>query len=174
MIMLEPLPSRNVARFMLPLADVMTVLFSLFLLLPHLEHAAELSAGAAPRSGEYWDAEQQQIIREELDRLRQFARLEARQRVLLIVLNIDNDTGNLYFYEDGNYVRVDSAAAVDRMVERHLALAAATARELHYKLVEPRPVDPDQKRRPKFGDLRNYEEWFRKWKSRQVHYEIVG
>ncbi|MCI0356441.1 MAG: hypothetical protein L0099_15605, partial [Acidobacteria bacterium] len=99
--MLEPLPSRSVTRFLLPLADVMTLLFAIFLLLPHLEQQPGVQAGEVASPGSLWTAGEQRQVREELSRLRRVTELPVSQRLHFVVLNIDGKTGDLTLQEAG-------------------------------------------------------------------------
>src|SRR5687768_8985054 len=92
--MLEPLPARSIARFLLPLADIMALLFSLFLLLPHLEqHPGQRSADAI-EPGSYWSPAEQSQVRDELSRLRRLNQAPVGQRIHLVIFQIEGD-GNL-------------------------------------------------------------------------------
>ena len=104
--MLEPLPSRSVARYLLPMTDIMAVLFSFFLLLPHLEQAAGRTTAPAIRAGSLWSGEEQEQAQEELQRLRRLARQPAHQRLFPVVLDSDGDNGDLLLSEAGQTQRI--------------------------------------------------------------------
>lgn len=169
--MLEPLPSRSVARYLLPMTDIMAVLFSFFLLLPHLEQPAGRASTLSPearRAGSLWSNEEQEQAHEELERLRRLARQPAHQRLFLVVLDIDGENGDLLFNEGGQTQRIARQPEVDTMVQQHLAAARAGGRELYYILRASRPqfqIHPD------YADEARYRQWFAKWK---VPFEMPG
>lgn len=163
--MLDPLPSRNVARFMLPLADVMTVLFSLFLLLPHLERKPEATAASTKSSA---NADQQQRLRDELERLRRVSQVPAHRRLYLVSLAIDVPTGQLVRQEGGQEKRYGSQEDIDAMVQEDQGAAKAADRELFYVLHYPSLRETGA---ATIKQLLNYRSWFNKWR---VPFEITG
>jgi hypothetical protein len=169
--MLEPLPSRNVTRFLLPLADVMALLFSLFLLLPHLEQQPGRLTAQAVQPGSYWAPDEQRHVREELDRLRRLVQLPANERLYLVVLDIDGHTGNLLVPGGSKADTLTIQEDVDRMVAKHLGAARAGDKELLYILRLP-PHDRDKVRSsPSYQQLEQFRQWFTKW---NVSYQIPG
>ncbi len=165
--MLEPLPSRNVTRFLLPLADVMTLLFAIFLLLPHLEQQPGVQAGEQASPGSLWTAGEQRQVREELSRLRRVTELPASQRLHFVVLNIDGRTGDLVLQEGGKELSFSGQQAIDPVIQKHQEAARAAGRELFYVVQLPR----DWKFHPDLNDQERYRQWFSKWK---VSYQIPG
>jgi hypothetical protein len=165
--MLEPLPSRSVTRFLLPLADVMTLLFAIFLLLPHLEQQPGVQAGEAASPGSLWTAVEQRQAREELVRLRRLSELPASQRLQWVVLHIDNRTGGLVLQDAGRELVLNGQPEVQAMVERHLAAARAGNKELVYVLQLPRTGVGFLT----YPDLLAYRKWFQDLK---VNYDIPG
>ena len=61
------LPKRSVTRFFIPLIDVLTLLFCIFLLMPMVKSASEAAAGSPEPSIAPMNAEE----RQELEQLRQ-------------------------------------------------------------------------------------------------------
>jgi hypothetical protein len=166
--MLEPLPTRSITRFLLPLADVMALLFSLFLLLPHLQqHPGRLTAPAI-RAGSYWTPDEQERVREELVRLHRLTQLPVNQRLSIVVLDIDGDTGDLLLQQGLQQVRV-TGTMVDDVIQKHLAAARSAEKELFYLLRVPQPGPEGTKPHPDLRDERRYREWFGKAK---VDYRI--
>ncbi len=166
--MLEPLPSRSVARFLLPMTDIMALLFSLFLLLPHLEQPTGRTPSPDLTPGNIWSPQEQQQVQEELARLRRLTRLPAHQRLLLVVLDIDGATGDLLLQEGGKTKRLAQQGDMDDMVPQHLDAARAGGRELYYVL---RSGHPSFQVHPTYADEQRYRDWFGKWK---IAYEITG
>jgi hypothetical protein len=166
--MLEPLPARSVARFMLPLADVMTVLFSLFLLLPHLEQRGTTRTGTGAKTG-IWTAEEQLQAREELTRFRRLQQTPTSQRLMIVVLTIDGQNGNLWLQDGSQQTALTNARDVDGLIQRHLEAARAVNKELLYLLQAPAPGQV--RRHPTLGDEANYRQWFG---QRKVQYQVTG
>jgi hypothetical protein len=166
--MLEPLPARSVARFMLPLADVMTVLFSLFLLLPHLEQKGPGRESAASKAG-LMTAEEQWQAREELTRYRRVLQTPTSQRLMVVVLTIDGQNGSLMLNEGARQTPLQNAGDVGRLVQIHLDAARASSKELFYVLQAPPPGQV--RRHPTLGDEANYRAWFSQHK---VQYQVTG
>src|ERR1700736_3260768 len=99
------LPRRSVTRFFIPLIDVMTLLFCIFLLLPIVKptdpatgaEGTSLAGATGPLTpGERQDLEslrrEIERNRREIDRLRQ-EKSDTLQRLAIRVLEIDADTG---------------------------------------------------------------------------------
>jgi hypothetical protein len=168
--MLEPLPGRSVARFMLPLADVMTVLFSLFLLLPHLEQRGGRSAGAA-KTGGIWTPEEQFQARDELARHRRLAELPTGARLHVIVMMIDEETGHLLLHEGARTVSIKNVEELKAIVVGHGTLFPAEKRLLYIVQIPPVPPGRLQRRHPSESDFQNYAEWFA---ACRVEYQVSG
>jgi hypothetical protein len=166
--MLEPLPSRNVTRFLLPLADVMALLFSLFLLLPHLEQQPGRLTAQAVQPGSFWTPDEQRDVREELSRLRRLVQLPANERLYLVALDIDGTTGNLLIPGGSKTDTLATQEDIDRLVEKHLGAAKAGEKELLYLLRLP---PPDQFGALSYRHLDRFSKWFSKW---NVSYQIPG
>jgi hypothetical protein len=165
------LPQRSVTRFFIPLIDVLTLLFCIFLLMPMIKTPGEEpiprpagpdvigdAAGAEKRSDSAGPEEKPKNDldkeREELKRL-QHERIEAlQQRLALRVLEIDADTGKLYYHEPEQRVELTSEADAHALIARHRR--EAVGRELYYLILYPRRVTgyPEQKQ------IQQYERWF--------------
>jgi hypothetical protein len=138
--MLEPLPSRSVARFMIPLADVMTVLFSLFLVMPQLERLPEEADVEDVADKSNWTVDDQQKIRQELARYRQDLE-QARNRTQrpiseqyhTIVLEIDTVTGELLFPQGTRVDRLKDEETIERRIRQQSA-ARGGGKEMLYIL----------------------------------------
>ena len=169
------MPRRSVTRFFIPLIDVLTLLFCIFLLMPMMKGPGEETtarASGAELAGEGAGPEQRTDIaglqrdadgkpksdldkeREELNRL-QRERIETlQQRLALRVLEIDADTGKLFYHEPEQRVELTSEADAHALIARHRR--EAVGRELYYLILYPRRVTgyPEQKQ------IRRYERWF--------------
>jgi hypothetical protein len=162
------LPRRSVTRFFIPLIDVLTLLFCIFLLLPLIKGGTQEgdtggSASANPPAptptlpesalDEQASRDRMRRERDELEQLRK-AKIETLQNRLYIrVLEIDPDNGNLVYHEDNARWEIASEADMQRLTER-LRRAAGT-RELYYLVLYPRRVTGFPERR----QIQQYERW---------------
>ncbi len=140
------MPSRSITRFFIPMIDVLTLLFCIYLLMPIASaedgedpadraeaerRLRELEAAAGAKAGPL-DAK----LRDELERLRK-ERIEAlRQRLSLRVLEVDGKTGDL-FYRDPDPVPIGGPADARKLISRDRE-AVGPARELYYVILAPR------------------------------------
>ena len=155
------LPRRSVTRFFIPLIDVLTLLFCIFLLLPLVGDSHQLDAGqpgAAPRAPEApTPASLAKLVerqREELQRL-QREKVETLQRRLDIrVLEIDADTGKLYVQDPKGPVEIVNQAQARALIDRDRR--DADGRELYYLFLFPRRITgyPEQRQ------IQRYDRWF--------------
>ena len=102
------LPRRSVTRFFIPLIDVLTLLFCIFLLMPLIKptdeeaNAAEGSDAAAsrqtktPRKVSERSAERE---REDLAQSRKERIKRLQENLFMRVLEIDADTGKLFYHD---------------------------------------------------------------------------
>ncbi len=118
------MPKRSVTRFFIPLIDVLTLLFCIFLLMPMVKSAGEAAEETQPPADEPMMADERQELEQlrrerkawlEWNRLQEEVRLLAAKRreafeqsLFLRVLEI-GDEGKLFFY--------DSSLEKDRRVE---------------------------------------------------------
>lgn len=164
------LPRRSVTRFFIPLIDVLTLLFCIFLLLPLIKGGApegDSSGGSsmpvtsAPPANsvpervldEQASRDRVRREREELDELRK-AKIETLQNRLFIrVLEIDPDNGNLVYHEGNDRWEIASEADLQNLVGRQRR--AAGPRELYFLLLYPRRLTGFPERR----QVQQYERW---------------
>jgi hypothetical protein len=108
------LPKRSVTRFFIPLIDVLTLLFCIFLLMPMVKSASEADSGSPEPSIAPMNAEERQELeqlrqekkawlewnrlQEELKLLNAKVREALEQGMFLRVLEI-GDEGKLFFYD---------------------------------------------------------------------------
>src|SRR5579885_835387 len=100
------MPRRSVTRFFIPLIDVLTLLFCIFLLMPLVKAPAETPEDGRPTTdgGERPGQESAkgrddtpEKLRAELEELRQAKKEVLQQRLAVRVLEIDPRTGRLYY-----------------------------------------------------------------------------
>jgi hypothetical protein len=157
------MPRRSVTRFFIPLIDVLTLLFCIFLLMPLVKAPAEAGdegradgdrAGpdsAGPRSDTPED------VRAELEQLRREKMQVLQQRLAVRVLEIDRDTGKLY-YHDPERAEVSSEADAQALIQRDRRAIGEGKRELYYEILYPRDVASPY---PLREQRQKYDEWFK-------------
>jgi hypothetical protein len=162
--MLE-MPRRSVTRFFIPLIDVLTLLFCVFLVMP-LAKSSNEDAGPS-------DADEVKKLHAELDRLRGLgayepekmrreledlrkAKVDAIQdRIMPYIIEINNEDGELYVQRSDGPTKVDRDEA-QRMIQEDKGKygdKAAIVYVLQYPRQRPR-------KHPTFADLDRYKEWF--------------
>jgi hypothetical protein len=156
------LPRRSVTRFFIPLIDVLTLLFCIFLLMPMVA-PAEGEAGAPADVQKKRDADRrpdgEQLtpeVRRELQRLHEEKMKELEQRLLIRVLEIDPATGKLYV-NDPERIEVRNAEDARELIERDGRGRGGDNREVYYLILYPRDRKspyPLREQREKF------EHWF--------------
>ena len=178
------MPRRSVTRFFIPLIDVLTLMFCIYLLMPVMKPSAGAEAGEAAggRPGAGLSAEERRELDrlrrerrawEDLDRLKrerdavleQLAKLQRekidtlQQQLAIRVLQIGEE-GQLYFYDarrpKERRVEVTAANVRDFIRERQQETAG---KELYLLILYPRvasgvPVYPLQSQREQ------YDRWF--------------
>jgi hypothetical protein len=170
------LPRRSVTRFFIPLIDVLTLLFCIFLLMPLVKATGDAQPPAAPASATdagrlpserpegNRPAHDSAVLareREELERLRKereqlrYEKIETlQQRLFLRVLEIDAETGKLYYHEPDQRLEIANQADARVLIDRHRREAGG--RELYYLFLFPRRLTgyPQEKQ------VQQYERWF--------------
>ncbi len=159
------LPRRSVTRFFIPLIDVLTLLFCIFLLMPLVKNPDDGAPdGAKPGETPAVSPETAGLSAEELARRLQEARRELerlrkekievlQQRLAIQVVEIDATTGKLYYY-DPDRVEITSAADAQKLIERRQR--DAPGREVYFLILFPRQSSGY----PEEGQVRQYERWF--------------
>jgi hypothetical protein len=164
--MLE-MPRRSVTRFFIPLIDVLTLLFCVFLVMPLATNPTEDPADMSGKTPE----QQVDYLREEVKRLRrentkaeedlkkeQQRKLEdADKRLFLRVFEIDAITGQL-FTSDPDRRPIDEAAAQE-LVERDQQIGHQRKLKVVYLILYPRDRKSSY---PLTRQRENYQNWFAK------------
>jgi hypothetical protein len=176
-------PRRSVTRFFIPLIDVLTLLFCIFLLMPMVKESGEaqgpasasglpfaIGAGASDSAVENEHARTPGLTkaerdrselanpsreREELERLRTEKILVLQQRLYIRVLEIDADTGKLFYRVPEGVREIASQADALELIAQHKREAGN--RELYYLFLFPRRLTgyPEQRQ------LQRYDSWFK-------------
>ncbi|HMC65507.1 MAG TPA: hypothetical protein VKI65_11270 [Gemmataceae bacterium] len=163
------LPRRSVTRFFIPLIDVLTLLFCIFLLMPVMKGKADGpgSAESGPRpdsgliAGDPLVTDAAELTRritraeQDLERLKTEKIETLQHRLEIRVLEIDAATGKLFYYDRGSRVEISNQANARAMMDRHKR--AAGKRELYYLILFPRQVTgfPEQRQ------MDQYELWLK-------------
>ncbi len=161
------LPHRSVTRFFIPLIDVLTLLFCIFLVMPMVGQSETDQDAAARAERERQLNEELKTLRreqpdlsrrlqEELDRLRHDKVQALKERLAVRVLEIDGSTGKLY-YRDPDRLEIRNQADAREMIDRDRRQRAAAQRELYYLILYPRDRNSNF---PTEGQRQSYERWF--------------
>jgi len=162
------LPRRSVTRFFIPLIDVLLLLFCIFLLMPLVKATGEGAEATATPEERLRELEQKleklqreanekpQDLRDELEQLRQEKLKTLQERLAVRVLQIDPDTGML-FYNDPERVEVRNQADAQKLINQDRREQAGGKREVYYLILYPRdPTSPF----PHRGQRERYDQWF--------------
>ena len=173
MLLPESGVSRSFTRFLLPLTDIMIILFSMFLLMPHLEEKKPPSSPADIAPG--WQADQQFAAQEQLQRYRRLEAQPLSERSLVRVLHIDSQ-GRLLIPRDPAPVEL-TAANVAQEIAADVETARNLRKELFYMLLTPLPVKGIKSPRPSPRDEEHYAGLFSLAQKRhptvRISYQIV-
>ena len=164
------LPQRSVTRFFIPLIDVLTLLFCIFLVMPVISSPEEERSGdaAAAREEEVRRLKEDlerlrrespdlsKRLQDELERLRQEKIQTLKERLALRVLEIDPSTGRLY-YRDPERIEIRDQGDALQLIDRDRRERGVGRRELYYVILYPR--DPNSSY-PTQAQRRAYEHWF--------------
>ncbi|MFL5339185.1 MAG: hypothetical protein ACJ8F7_03375 [Gemmataceae bacterium] len=159
--MIQP-PRRSVTRFFIPMIDVLTLLFCIFLLMPFVKKAADTEGdpGRVPTpvltGDQKADAAEMARLRAEVEQLRK-EKAEELKRLEIRTLEIDPKTGDLIYYAPEPY-RITSQADAVRLINGHREeLRRAGGKELYYLFQFPR--DP-KSGAPSPEQWADYTRWF--------------
>src|SRR5919108_4952232 len=143
------MPQRSVTRFFIPMIDVLTLLFCIYLLMPLAGGPDSAQAELRAREEQFRreqrlrELEHKQKAGEELseearkkfEELRKAHVKDLERKLLVRVLEVDAKTGRLY-YRDPERVEVRNQADARALVERDRR--AAGGRDLYYLVMYPR------------------------------------
>lgn len=160
------LPHRSVTRFFIPLIDVLTLLFCIFLVLPLAKEPGDSAADVAALEDQLRQKEKEleQIrasgrdmpreLRDEIEKLRQEKDKALQKRLAVRVLEIDGDSGKLY-YRDPERVSIANEAAAHALIENDRRKIGP--KELYYLILYPRNLGSSY---PTVGQREQYDRWF--------------
>lgn len=156
--MVIPTPKRAVTRFFVPMIDVLTLLFCMFLLMPYVKPGED----GAPKADAVVDApkpDDPEVLKRDLERLQKDRDrlVNDRERTLrqqvVCVLEIDAETGRLY-HRGAQRLEVATQADAFALIDRERA--AAIGREVYVLMLYPRELTgfPEQRQ------VIAYDRWF--------------
>jgi len=157
------LPRRSVTRFFIPMIDVLTLLFCIFLLMPFVKAAGEGAESATPTvpaeppPTDIQDAARTiEQLRREVERMKQ-ERADAVQQIVVRPLEISKDDGRLYYYAGGERLEVRNQDDALKLIEQQRReLRQKGGQDLYFLLLYPRVLSGF----PTEGQIRDYERWF--------------
>jgi hypothetical protein len=164
------MPRRSVTRFFIPLIDVLTLMFCIFLLMPMVKPAEERTGFAQAAREErirQLEAELERLKKqgkglsasqeEELKKLREELAKTLQQRLVIRVLQIDPQTGRLFCYDEGKRKRfIDSRRAADDLIAADRR-SQGSNHDMYYLILYPRDVNSVY---PLREDRERFEQWF--------------
>jgi hypothetical protein len=157
-------PKRSVTRFFIPLIDVLTLLFCVFLIMPLARPDTEEGA-PLPRTGDelmkerFEDKERIRQLQQELAKIQEGKGLSLQERIAFRVLEIDGKTGKLYYRDkapEPHEIRTEADAR--SLIENDRRAIGVTRKDLMYVILYPRNRESDH---PTTGQRDQYEAWFR-------------
>jgi hypothetical protein len=161
--MIRP-PRRSVTRFFIPMIDVLTLLFCIFLLMPFVKSAGEGEAAESgvtqppePPPGDLKElAAKIDQLQSEIDRLKK-ERAETIERLMIRTLEIGATDGKLYFQAGPDRLEVRDQDDATRLIDNHRKDARRQAgRELYYLFLYPRAPSAF----PTEEQITRYQRWF--------------
>jgi hypothetical protein len=167
------IPRRSVTRFFIPLIDVLILLFSVYLLLPlasseeqaradrieaELEIERRLAERERARSLRQDEGERiTDELRREIEELRRQKAKALEERLVVRVLEIDGQTGRLFYRKNRQRVELRNEGEVRLLIEADRREHAAQGRELFYLILYPREAKQEH---PTRADIQRYDRWF--------------
>jgi hypothetical protein len=166
------MPKRSVTRFFIPLIDVMTLLFCIFLIMPlgqANEDALKKELAAKEKDLERIRTNKgdTQALLEDIDKLRSQLR-QADRFPPTRVLEIDGKTGRLRYYDSDDAVVIRNAKDAKALVERDRRDPVAGKGDLYYLILYPRDRLSEH---PLVSELDDYARWF---EGVRLKYDIPG
>jgi hypothetical protein len=164
------MPRRSVTRFFIPLIDVLTLMFCIFLLMPMVKPVEERTGFAQAAREErihQLEAELERLRKqgkalsatqeEELKKLREELAKTLQQRLVIRVLQIDPRTGRLFCYDDSKKkLFLDSQLTADKLIDADRR-SQGSNHDMYYLILYPREPNSIY---PLREDRERFEQWF--------------
>jgi hypothetical protein len=170
------MPRRSVTRFFIPLIDVLTLLFCVFLVMPLAKGTGEDTAEASNKELKDLRAELDRLhglgadepekIRQELEELRKAKGTMLMDQIFVRVLEIDGATGELSYRGGSGRVPIRSENDLLELLKED-RLRSREKREVIFQILYP--PDPYSSY-PTTGQRRIIESWFAK---NRIAYKFV-
>src|SRR5262245_21658976 len=159
------MPRRSITRFFIPMIDVLTLLFCIYLLMPmvrnpdqrkedRLRELEEELRRLKALKNQGKDDEVSAKLREEIERRRREKIQALKERLAVRVLRIDDETGRLYV-RGGEEQEITSQADALRLITLDRKRLGAGKSEMYYLILYPRPDSPYPSRPQK----QQYDKW---------------
>ena len=164
------MPRRSVTRFFIPLIDVLILMFCIFLLMPFVKATGEGSdTGDGPKPASIPEIKDVAELNKQLEQAKKdlartrtdLERLEKQKanvlRTLVIrPLEIDKDTGRLYYYDDDQRVEIRNETDARRLISAEQdRILKSGGGELYFLFQRPR-----DSAYPLGRQRSEYERWF--------------
>jgi hypothetical protein len=176
------MPSRSITRFFVPMIDVLTLLFCIYLLMPMVSDSSGESEASRRQREELLRQLEEERARKgkigaeiprdllaEIEKLRREKAQALQSRLNVRVLEIDPADGKLYYRGlKGARIEVASEGESAELIKRDQERTGAEKRELYYLILYPR--DP-KSAFPTVGQKRAYDRWF---KEIALGYDVPG
>jgi hypothetical protein len=165
------LPRRSVTRFFIPLIDVLTLLFCIFLVMPLAQNSEEalteqLKAKEAELEKQHNEGADTRALQAELAQLRRQLRLADRFPPTR-VLEIDGKTGQL-FYRDPDIIYIRNRDEAQALIENDRKELGIGRSQLYYLILYPRDRTSEH---PLNSELDAFNSWF---EGVKLKYDIPG
>lgn len=159
-------PRRSVTRFFIPLIDVLILLFAIFLLMPFVSSPAQpgeegTTEPVTPPPELPTDVKElrerlETVMKERDEAVRRLDRYqkERGERLVVRVLEIDPDSGKLYYYAPGRQ-EVTSQAQAEQLITYHKRLAGE--KDVYFLILYPRTASSY----PTRANIVTYRSWFK-------------
>jgi hypothetical protein len=175
------MPQRSVTRFFIPLIDVLTLLFCIYLLMPLARNPDEDMSGSERQALEDRLRDLQtelrqkanegdeipDQLRQDIEKLRTEKVRALQQRLSVRVLEIDEETGKLY-YRDPDRIEIPDQAAAQELIDRDQRQKGVGQKELYYLILYPRERNSGY---PTREQRSRYDRWFQ---GVALGYDIPG
>ena len=164
------MPTRSVTRFFIPMIDVLTLLFCIYLMMPMVDTTADAEMEAERRVREerlkHLESELVRMgnvgeqapakLREEIERLRREKIQTLKNRLSVRVLEIDPANGKLY-YRNPDKVEIRDAVEAAQLIDADRQTQGVSRRELYYLVLYPRDRASGY---PTREQRQRYDRWF--------------
>jgi hypothetical protein len=177
------MPHRSVTRFFIPMIDVLTLLFCIYLLMPMVGTSTDAETESERRAREEqlktlqaelarkaaFGEDVPARLREEIEKLQREKVKALQTRLSVRVLEINPQTGKLYFRNpEGKEVELRNQDDARKLIESDREQQGVAKRDLYYLILYPRDRSSSYPTRKQRTD---YDRWFQ---GVALGYDIPG